>query len=142
MRISRQIRGRFRLTLERKLLMAEVAVAGDDAGIDDTRGDGRRIGGKLFEEEEELGGGGKDEEAGDDGDRVDGEAAKPFLEVIAFGAEDEVLVTEEGDGDADGLRDDGGNVRDDWLGHMGHRASEDEDTQGVEAQREAGVECP
>ena len=55
------------------------------------------------EAEEEAGEDGERDEFGEHSDTVDGEATEPFAEIVAMRAEDEVLVAEEGHGDADGL---------------------------------------
>ena len=48
--------------------------------------------------EKDLGGDRQNNQLGGRADPVDGEAAQPFLEVVALGAEDEVNVAFEGEG--------------------------------------------
>src|ERR1700735_5078435 len=90
---------------------------------------------------EEMRSGRQNDEAHGKADAVDGEAAEPFLEVVAVGAEDEVFIAEESDGDADRGRDGEGDVGDEGLAVAGQEMAEEDDEAGVEDEREGGVEA-
>ena len=118
--------------------MGEVAVAGDEDGVDQA-GQERRVEARESDVQEDVGGGGQDDQAHGKADAIDGEAAQPLPEVVAVGAEDEVFVAEERDGDGDGGGDGEGNVGDERLAAVRQQVSEEDDTGRVEGQRDDGV---
>src|ERR1017187_806800 len=103
-----------RSAFEGKLLVREVAVTGDDDGVDDAREEGR-VGVGEREAQEDMGRGGQDHKSHGKADTVHGETADPLLEVVALGAEDEVFVAEERDRDAHWGRDHESDVSDKRL---------------------------
>jgi hypothetical protein len=126
------------LALEGELLVGEVAVGRNNDGVDDA-GDERRVGAQRRDVEEDVGRDRKDDELGRGTDAVDREAAKPLLQVVAVGAEDEVLVAEEGDGDGEGLGEDGGNVGNEGLAAIREQVAEENDKARVEGKGDKGV---
>jgi hypothetical protein len=84
--------------------VAEIAICGDNGRVDQTGQEGGMWPG-WGEHDEELSCSGDDKESNWEADTVDGETTQPLFQVVAMSFEDEVLVTEECHGDADGCRD-------------------------------------
>ena len=113
--------------------MSEVAIAGDDAGVYDAGKEGRVVV-RHDETQEEVSCSGQDNETHGKGNAVNGEAAQPFLEVVSFRAEDEVLIAEEGDSNADGRGDDERHVSEEGLAAVRHEVAKQDDEAGVNRQ--------
>src|ERR1700679_1368171 len=109
---------RGRSALEGELLVGEVAVTGDGAGVGN-EGQKRDEAWLEVEMEEETGRDGDDDGGKREADAVAGEDLQPPLEVVTGSAEDEPLVGQEGHSDSDGKRSVVGDGGDGGAGEFG-----------------------
>ena len=66
----------------------------------------RRVDAQRSDVQKDAGGNGQDDQLRRSADAVDGEAAQPLLQIVAAGAEDEMLVAKEGNRNTNRLRGD------------------------------------
>lgn len=98
--------------------MREVAIHGDDCGVDDARQ--KRCGGMgMREVQEKVRSEGQDNQLGWRGNSVNRKTTQPLLQVVSLRAEHKVLVAKERNGNGEGLGADLRDVRNQRLAAMG-----------------------
>jgi len=119
--------------------MREVAIHGDDCGVDHARQEGRGAM-SVREVQEEVRSERQDYQLGWRGDTVNRKTAQPLLQVVSLGAEYKVFVAEERNGNGDRLGADLCDVGNQRLAAMRKEVAVKNDKERVKRKRENRIE--
>ena len=118
--------------------MGEVAVARNEDGVHHTS-QKRRIGMSRLGQQEEVSNNRQDDQLSWRADAINRKAAQQLFDVVAMGAEDEMLVAEERYSNGNWLRYDGRDVSNQGLATMRKEMAEQDHEARVECERDDRV---